>query len=209
MEVKRVKCPSCGVVLDVRNSKNEAVKLITCPQCKASLRVRFQPQQPLEVATVFSGAQPQPQRGQNIPNSGETQLGGLRFGDTLLGKGRDSDETLLAGKGAQSIPQRTASLCFGGQQFPLREGINTIGRKAQTSQATVQVPTSDPYMSRSHVRIVLSTLQNGRLKAVITNDHNKNITTVNGVELLGDDAIILSEDARIVMGKTTVVYQER
>ena len=33
MEVKRVKCSNCGIILEVKNSKNEAVKLITCPQC--------------------------------------------------------------------------------------------------------------------------------------------------------------------------------
>ena len=44
METKRIKCPSCGVLLDVRNSQNEAVKMITCPQCKAQLRVMFSQQ---------------------------------------------------------------------------------------------------------------------------------------------------------------------
>ena len=45
METKRIKCPSCAVLLDVRNSQNEAVKMITCPQCKAQLRVMFSQQQ--------------------------------------------------------------------------------------------------------------------------------------------------------------------
>ena len=37
-----------------------------------------------------------------------------------------------------------------GQQYVLRQGANTVGRKAQTSQATLQLPVSDPYMSRHH-----------------------------------------------------------
>lgn len=41
MESLRIKCPSCGIVLDVRNSKNEAVKKITCPGCKKQLAVTF------------------------------------------------------------------------------------------------------------------------------------------------------------------------
>lgn len=41
MESLRIKCPSCGIVLDVRNSKNEAVKKITCPNCKKQLAVTF------------------------------------------------------------------------------------------------------------------------------------------------------------------------
>ena len=44
MEEMRIKCPSCGIVLDVRNSKNEAVKRITCPYCKKHLAVTFHEQ---------------------------------------------------------------------------------------------------------------------------------------------------------------------
>ncbi len=44
MQTKTVKCPSCGVVLEVRNSQNEEVKIINCPQCGMGLRVRFQQQ---------------------------------------------------------------------------------------------------------------------------------------------------------------------
>lgn len=41
MEELRIKCPSCGIILDVRNSKNEAVKRIVCPNCKKQLAVTF------------------------------------------------------------------------------------------------------------------------------------------------------------------------
>ena len=56
MEELRIKCPSCGIVLDVRNSKNEAVKRITCPNCKKQLAVTFrdepQPAQFIEMKVV-------------------------------------------------------------------------------------------------------------------------------------------------------------
>ena len=55
LEQLRIKCPSCGIILDVRNSKHEAVKRITCPHCKKTLAVDFQeeekpvaPSKPLE-----------------------------------------------------------------------------------------------------------------------------------------------------------------
>lgn len=41
MDELRIKCPSCGIILDVRNSKNEAVKRITCPNCRKPLAVTF------------------------------------------------------------------------------------------------------------------------------------------------------------------------
>ena len=41
MEVLRIKCPSCGVILEVKNSKNEAVKKIKCPNCQKQLAITF------------------------------------------------------------------------------------------------------------------------------------------------------------------------
>lgn len=41
MDQLRIKCPSCGIILEVKNSKNEAVKRITCPNCKKQLAVNF------------------------------------------------------------------------------------------------------------------------------------------------------------------------
>ncbi len=56
MEELRIKCPSCGIILAVRNSKNEAVKRITCPNCKKQLAVTFheepKPAQYVEIKMV-------------------------------------------------------------------------------------------------------------------------------------------------------------
>lgn len=46
LEQLRIQCPSCGIVLDVRNSKHEAVKQITCPNCQKQLAVDFQEEIP-------------------------------------------------------------------------------------------------------------------------------------------------------------------
>lgn len=44
-----IKCPSCGVILDVKNSHHEAVKRISCPNCKKQLDVDFR-EKPTEPA---------------------------------------------------------------------------------------------------------------------------------------------------------------
>lgn len=51
----RIQCPSCGIILDVRNSKHEVLKQIVCPNCKKHLAVNFEeeleplaPPQPIE-----------------------------------------------------------------------------------------------------------------------------------------------------------------
>lgn len=56
----RVKCPSCGILLDVRNSKHEAVKHIACPNCKKQLAIDFQEHQepvaiPVPVEALYDG----------------------------------------------------------------------------------------------------------------------------------------------------------
>lgn len=42
LESLRIKCPSCGIALEIRNSKNEAVKRINCPKCKKLLAINFE-----------------------------------------------------------------------------------------------------------------------------------------------------------------------
>ena len=58
----RIKCPSCGVVLEVTNSKHEEVKRITCPQCRKQLSVDFREEEPAAppkpIEPLYYGAMP-------------------------------------------------------------------------------------------------------------------------------------------------------
>lgn len=209
MEVKRIKCPSCGAILDVRNTKNVAEKLITCPKCKATLSVKFKKQEPLEAHTYLT-----PNNANNgetqyagFKNNGETQLGNpINNGETQLGGYNNSGETQILSNAA---PSKSAYLKVNGKAYQLKLGANIIGRKATTSQATVQIDTPDRYMSRQHSKIVVSRFPNGKLKSVLSNDHNKNISTIDGQDLLQGDEIVLEDGDQIVMGKTTVIYKEQ
>lgn len=193
IEEKTIKCPNCGVVLNVRNSKNEAVKIITCPQCKATLSVKFKrkpTQEPLEAPTFYADAK-------NTSSNG---------GETLLSGKKAKEETQLAP--SKPTANMRAFLIADGKEYPLSIGDNTVGRKAPTSQASVQIDTSDRYMSRQHAKIMVTRMSDGSLHSVISNDHNKNISTIDGQDLLQGDAIILNDGDSIVMGTTTVTYRE-
>ncbi len=203
METKRIKCPSCGVLLDVRNSQNEAVKMIVCPQCKAQLKVNFPPKQqyastPLTGETQYVS-----------PNAGETQYVNRDNGETRYVGWHSSgnpDETVLAGKQVEATP---GFLSYGGQNYPLEFGKNVIGRKASTSQATIQIATDDRYMSRQHLNIHVIKVSAEKVRAVVSNDHNKNATYVNG-QLLGEgDQLIITDGTTIKMGNTTVIYHQK
>ena len=86
-----IKCPSCGAVLQVKNSKNEAVKQIVCPNCKHRLAVSFEetPQEsavvPQPFGSLYYGEMPIPlQEGINktqFPGSQHVELNVVRLAD--------------------------------------------------------------------------------------------------------------------------------
>ena len=203
MQVKRIKCPKCGIVLDVKNSKAEEEKRIVCPKCKVGLKVRFpkpvpkeEPkEEPLTAHTVYAPQtlKPTPQ------NDGATQLGGMVTGTSNNGT------TQIAPP--QSIVRKAVLECNGGS-YELELGDNTIGRKAKTSQATLQIDTTDRYMSRQHALITIRRLPDGDLKSVLHNDQNKNDTLINGHAIANGDEIRLINGTRITMGRTTLTYKE-
>lgn len=177
MQVKRIQCPQCGVVLDVKNSKNETAKQITCPSCNTVLQVKFTPQnEPIEAHTYYA------------PKTNNEELG----------------RTELASP--QTI-HKSASLTHEGKTYPLEMGENIIGRKGQSSKASVQIDTDDRYMSRQHCRISVTSLPDGSLKAVLRDYKNKNMTSVDGQTLGPDDEIRLSDGNKITMGNTTVTFK--
>lgn len=190
MQTKRIKCPNCQVVLDVTNSKNESVKQITCPQCKFPLQVKFPPQQaPLEAETYYAPQKP-------VVDSGATQLAGNSFGATQLVMPKENKK------------ESNARLVFEDRPYFLEEGQNIIGRKGNTSKATVQIATDDRYMSRQHCAIKVTTLPDGTKKAVLSNYQNKNLTTIDGQEIETGDEIRLSNGNKITMGHTTVIFKQ-
>ena len=187
MQTKRIQCPHCKAVLDVKNSNNEVSKQIRCPNCKTMLQVTFPPQEEVIEARTFYG-----------PNAGgiegATQYGGGVDGRTRLGNPSPQNRSNLR-------------LVLDGIDYPLFEGPNIVGRKASTSKASIQLDTSDRYLSRQHCRIMVSSLPDGTKKAVLSNYQNKNLTTVDGQEIETGDEIRLTNGDRITMGHTTVVFK--
>lgn len=202
METKRIKCPSCGVLLDVRNSQNESVKMINCPQCKAQLRVMFSQQQK---PTSPSYGETQCFGG----NGGETQYVSQDNGETrYVGATSDNpNETIYAGKKETAV--NPGCLSYNGQSYPLSFGENIIGRKATTSQATIQIATDDRYMSRQHLMIQVIKISSEKVRVVVSNYHNKNASYVNGQLLNEGDQLILSDGSVIKMGNTSVTYHQK
>ena len=198
MQSKLVKCPNCNAKLNVQNSKNEEEKLIKCKNCGIPLKVIFAPQQaPLVAHTYIAPPKNPPVDG------GATQLAGGNNGATILG-GAMSGATQL---GPSPKKESSPRLVFNDLPYFLKEGQNIIGRKANTSKATVQIDTADRYMSRQHCAIKVTTLPDGTKKVVLSNYQNKNRTIVDGQEIATGDEIRLIDGDRITMGHTTIIFK--
>lgn len=191
MQTKNVECPKCGTPLLVKNLKGKREVKINCPKCGSPLKVTFPPEEePLTAHTLLE----MPHK--TSVDNGATQLAaGGSFGATQLvtpsTKPRNSN----------------ARLVFNDEPYFLEEGQNIVGRKGNTSKATVQIATEDRYMSRQHCAIRVTTLPDGTKKAVLSNYQNKNLTSVDGQEIETGDEIRLTNGNRITMGHTTVVFK--
>lgn len=182
MQEKIVRCPGCNAVLRVKNSKGEEEKIITCPGCRVRLKVRFpKEQEPLTAITVEAPPK------------------------------RQSGDTIIARPAMPGTPPPVScrpALLLGTQRFPLSTGRHIIGRQAHASEADIQLPTQDTYMSRQHITITITPLADGRVQAMLSNYKNMNPTTVNDERLEQGDEIVLQSGYRIRMGDTTVEYTE-
>ncbi|MBP5258292.1 MAG: FHA domain-containing protein [Prevotella sp.] len=189
MQIVRIQCPKCKVTLDVKDSTGAEQKTIECPRCKARLIVKFKQDNektyydsrfnPSTGRLDQSTPPPAPQKREEDP--GTKFMNAANFWQ--MGK-----------------------LLFGTTVYPLQLGVNTIGRKANTSSASVQIDTQDRSMSRSHAVIEVSKLYDGRIHTVIRNSNNKNPTFVGGQPLIDDDRIILNNGDIIQMGEVTLTF---
>lgn len=194
MQKIRIKCPHCKVTLDVRNSTGAAEKEITCPNCHTNLMVKFKqvavpPSQPqpanTEPRTTADNlyADGQAQTPAAYTDTSETMVTSLPIFDAIMGK-----------------------LLYNGKKYMLQMGINTIGRKAETSKASLQIETDDRSMSRLHSVIKVTRLLDGTLRTTIENADNKNLTYVGGQLLIDGDTIVLNDGDVIKMGNAYVTF---
>lgn len=92
-----------------------------------------------------------------------------------------------------------------GRSYSLQLGKNTLGRKAPTSDASVQIETTDSFMSRNHIGIDVEN-QNGGIYCVLFNTHNRNKTLVNGTRVEDGDRIELQSGTIITLGNTQLKF---
>lgn len=180
----RIKCPTCGARLTVIDSPSNQGKSVKCPVCKEK-HLFSQFQRITEAKDDFD----------------KTQIGGN------LSSG---DET--------ELPDRKKKLesCYlldnnSMLEYPLHEGINLVGRKTYMSPsvADVAIETTDRGFSRKHLYIEVSNGHAGELRFCAYNAENKNPTTINGVQIIAGDRILLHKGDVIKSSETSLVFMTR
>lgn len=180
----KIKCPTCGKVLRLQDTLNINAATFTCPVCNEKHTVG-RCQRYVERSKLTS------------PSCEETQYGPTQSSacgedETRIGSVPDTEIGTLADNMG-----RTYQLCI---------GINTIGRKASTSTASVQIVTDDRTMSRSHAIIEVSDI-GGEMIHILRNGANKNPSYLNGTVIGSQDQFILNNGDCIKMGTTELIFK--
>ena len=97
------------------------------------------------------------------------------------------------------------SIFHGAQEYSLHKGQNTIGRKAKTGHAEVQI-SDDRYMSRQHAVITIKEGGSG-LEHHLQPTNPKNPIKVNGRLLQNADIVVLQWGDRLTFGHTELVFE--
>lgn len=94
------------------------------------------------------------------------------------------------------------------QVFSFQEGVYTIGRKSKTSKATIGIVTNDKSMSREHIRIEVKKDSKGGYKHYLSDNNSKNHTLYNSSYLENGEVVVLNNGDEIVIGHTTLHFNE-
>lgn len=203
----KIKCPTCGKILRLADAPNINQSTFTCPVCQdkhvvGKCQQYVAPSSAEE--TQYGGS-----ANRTLHGGDETQItnGNTKGGDeTQIAGGRTSGGEKTRIYSAPQKPAIGSLVDANGRTYCLRQGANTIGRKAQTSQATVQIITDDRYMSRNHAIIVVQQAGN-RFVHILKNGENKNPSYRNGVLIADGDQEILNNGDSMTFGKTQLTFR--
>lgn len=183
-ELIKIRCPYCSTSLSVKRIPDIEKKSVTCPVCK-----RKSPFTNFKQIVYHDDPTDYTDTGQGQGWSPDPNTPGL-----------DDVENNIIG---QICVLRT------GSTFPLKQGRNVIGRKADSSKATIQIPTGDNRrVSREHLVInVKRVLGQGFVHTVSLFKENVNKTFINGSQLQPGEELPLKHGCRIELPALSLRFE--
>lgn len=186
-------CPNCGKILTIEDKPNINNATLTCPVCQGKAKVG----DCKRINLVRKPTSEETQYNNGYSNSGdETQIG-------TSSNRRGGDETQFVGMSKTTVGRLQDAF---GRNYQLKIGCNTIGRKASSSPANVQIDVDDRYMSRNHAIIEVQNTNNGALH-ILRNSANKNSSYLNGKLIEESDQLVLNNGDKIKLGFTELTFK--
>jgi len=173
-ELIKIRCPYCSASLTVKRVPDIEKKSVTCPVCKRK--------------SPFTDFKQTIQQDDPTDYEGKHQSHGWTEDPNT--PGIDDVENNIIG---QICLLRT------GKAYPLQQGRNVIGRKADSSKATIQLPTGENRrVSREHLVVnVKRVIGQGFVHTVSLYKENVNKTFVNGSQLQPGEELPLKHGYKI------------
>lgn len=196
----KIKCPKCGKVLRLADHPNINNAVFTCPVCKVKSKVG-NCQRIVDTPMHRIASEETQYSFNHAPSRNTEETRYVQKSAPAAG----GDETIVAGK---APVVKVGCLMDGfGRSYQLSVGINTIGRKATTSPATVQIAVDDRYMSRSHAIIEVRNT-GGQVIHILRNGKNQNPSYLNGTLIQANDQLILNNGDNIKFGNTELIFKK-
>lgn len=201
-DIRKIICPNpaCKVILTIGYINGIETKSLTCPKCHTShLYTEYIP---------YTQPEGKSHKKQSVPenDSDMTDVHNV-FHQNDKHKEYSSDETHIN----DFTEYKEGSLVVPGSMspIPLQMGENVVGRRANSSSASIQVNDPSNRMSRSHFRInVVRQNGKGNFHLISLTPGSKNKSYVNDMELPAGDEYILHHGDRIRVGEVTIVFKE-
>lgn len=199
--ILKIRCPHCGAVLAVKNIPNIETKSVTCPICKQKspfVNYKVLPQAP----------QQQADPGTDLPQSQQSQVTGT--GErTQYRQAADHDKTQFTAANAPKLAVGRLVISSTGQHFQLHAGTNIVGRKASASSADIPIPTGEEkHMSREHLVVTVTRKPGqGFMHVAKLYKPHVNKTSVNGVQMMYGDEVILNNGDTLQLPDVTLRFE--
>lgn len=208
-----VKCPHCSKQLSVSMTSGVTPNMtVTCPVCKQKFpfsvnRVAAAPAPrssndtslPMDVDSSRGGYAPQPAYSAD-PNA--TQYGSMAgVGGVVRGNDNSGEKTVLD---LENINNKSSCgklifLADGISDAELKEGINIIGREANSSAATIRLPRNYDRISREHLIINVKRVGGSCQHTVQLYKREVNPTMHNAKPMVAGDVLLLKDGDTITL----------
>lgn len=188
IQVKDLYCIHCGANIKLKTGRD--VKTITCPKCNRTELVSKFSETPIKILNKEESDLEETFVGTQIKKSVKGTVRLLRPAKLVLYKDIDN-------------AWQTSSVI----EFPLKRGENTIGRKSSKSISSIQLPTSDGYMSKNHLIIDVIMKSDSTFEHRLSDNGSVNGTFHNGQRIENGDVIILSTGDVIRLGHTELILK--